>query len=307
VSRLAVLGGGSIGVAFAVQFARAGSDVAVYEPVTERRVVVLDEVRRRLEDLAGHGLLDEPVTDVCGRVEVLGVLAEAVDGADLVQECAPEDPAVKGELFEAVAAANEHAVLASSSSAIVPSAIAGDAAWAGRLVVGHPGNPPYLIPVIEVVPGPGTDPEVVERARAVYAAAGLSPVVLGREIEGFVFNRLQGAVLREAYSLLRDGIADVEAIDTVMRAGLGRRWTIIGPFETADLNVRGGLRAHAARMAPAYERMGAERGQHDPWTADLVELADSQRRALLPLDDWEERVRWRDVELMRRLAAERDR
>lgn len=307
MSRPAVLGGGSIGVAFAVQFARTGHEVAVYEPLAERRAVVLDEVRGRLEDLAAHGLLDEAVADACRRVDVLGVVAEAVDGADLVQECAPEVPALKRALFDTVACANESAVLASSSSAIVPSAIAEDAPWAARLIVGHPGNPPYLIPVIEVVPGPRTDPTIVDRARAVYAAAGLSPVVLGREIEGFVFNRLQGAVLREAYSLLRDGIADVEAIDTVMRAGLGRRWTIIGPFETADLNVRGGLRAHAARMAPAYERMGAERGQHEPWTAELVELADAQRRALLPLEDWEERVRWRDVELMRRLAAERDR
>jgi 3-hydroxyacyl-CoA dehydrogenase len=307
VSRLSVLGGGSIGVAFAVQFSRAGHQVAVYEPDAERLAVIPGEVRLRLDDLAEHGLLDEAPELVAGRVRVTGDVATAVAGADLVQECAPEIPAVKRALFEEAATANPDAVLASSSSAIVPSAIAEEATWAARLIVGHPGNPPYLIPVVEVVPGPATDAATVARARELYADAGLSPVVLNREIEGFIFNRLQGAVLREAYCLLRDGIADVEAIDTVMRDGLGRRWTFMGPFETSDLNVRGGLVAHAARMGAAYERMGAERGQRDPWTPDLVERADAQRRAVLPLEDWEERVRWRDVELMRRLAADRSR
>lgn len=124
-----------------------------------------------------------------------------------------------------------------------------------------------------------------------------------REVEGFVFNRLQGAVLREAYALVRDGVADVEDIDTVMRDGLGRRWSFMGPFETADLNTRGGIASHAEKMGPAYERMGAERGQHDPWTDDLVTEVTRQRRAVLTLSDWEERVAWRDAQLLDRLAT----
>jgi L-gulonate 3-dehydrogenase len=97
---------------------------------------------------------------------------------------------------------------------------------------------------------------------------------------------------------VRDGVASVEAIDTVMRAGLGRRWAVIGPFETADLNVEGGIEAHAARMGPAYARMGAERGQNDPWDEALVARVDAERRALLPLDDWRRRIVWRDRALM---------
>jgi 3-hydroxyacyl-CoA dehydrogenase len=120
-----------------------------------------------------------------------------------------------------------------------------------------------------------------------------------KELEGFIFNRLQGAVLREAYCLVRDGIASVDDIDEVMRSGLGRRWTFIGPFETSDLNTRGGLESHAEKMGPAYERMGAERGQHDPWTPDLVADVVGQRRHILPLDDWDARVRWRDEQLMK--------
>jgi 3-hydroxyacyl-CoA dehydrogenase len=122
-----------------------------------------------------------------------------------------------------------------------------------------------------------------------------------REVEGFVYNRLQGAVLREAYCLVRDGVVSVDEVDRVMREGLGRRWSVVGPFETADLNVRGGIAEHARRMGAAYERMGAERGQHDPWTPELVASVTRQRRSLLALSDWEERVAWRDRAL---IAAE---
>ena len=125
-----------------------------------------------------------------------------------------------------------------------------------------------------------------------------------REVEGFVFNRLQGALLREAYCLVRDGVASVEFVDRVVREGLGRRWAHIGPFETADLNTRGGITAHADRMGPSYARMGAERGQHDSWTPELVARVEVERRAVLPAEAWEARVAWRDRALMRALAAE---
>jgi len=301
---VAVLGSGPIGAAFAVQFARAGHEVRVYEPVPEALAEAPGAVRRRFTDLAAHGLLDEPVDTVAARVTVGADLVAAVSDVELVQECAPERVELKRSLFAEVAAHTGTAVLASSSSAIVPSAIADGAPFADRLLVGHPGNPPYLIPVIEVVPSPATSPAVVERARAFYAASGLTPVLLHRELEGFLFNRLQGALLREAYCLLRDGVASVEDIDTVVRAGLGRRWAFMGPFETVDLNTRGGIEAHAARMGPAYERMGAERGQHDPWTPDLVAEATRQRRALLPLEEWDARVRWRDEQLMTRTTTD---
>jgi 3-hydroxyacyl-CoA dehydrogenase len=131
-------------------------------------------------------------------------------------------------------------------------------------------------------------------------------VLVKKEIEGFVFNRLQGAVLREAYCLVRDGVASVADIDRVMRDGLGLRWSVIGPFETVDLNTAGGIAAHAQKLGPAYARMGAERGQDDPWTDDLVAEVTAQRRAALPLDDRDDRIAWRDRQLMRLLRLRRD-
>jgi 3-hydroxyacyl-CoA dehydrogenase len=105
--------------------------------------------------------------------------------------------------------------------------------------------------------------------------------------------------LREAYCLVRDGVASVDEIDEVVRSGLGRRWSFIGPFETADLNTRGGIESHAQKMGPSYARMGEIRGQDDPWTEDLVAQVTAERRALLPLEDWDARVRWRDAQLMK--------
>jgi len=158
---------------------------------------------------------------------------------------------------------------------------------------------------VEIVPASYTHAAAVERAAALFAGAGMRPIRVEKEIEGFVFNRLQGALLREAYCLVRDGVASVEDIDTVVRDGLGLRWSLIGPFETVDLNTRGGIASHAQKMGPAYERMGAERGQHDPWTPDLVERVAGQRRTALPLGQWEDRVAWRDRAMMDLVAYRR--
>jgi 3-hydroxyacyl-CoA dehydrogenase len=216
-----------------------------------------------------------------------------------VEECAPERLDLKQGLFaELDRFAPADAVLASASSAITASTFAASLPGRHRVLVTHPGNPPFLIPVVELVPAPFTGARTVEVAAAVLKSAGMEPVIVRKEVEGFVFNRLQGALLREAYCLVRDGVVSVEEVDRVVRDGLGLRWSVIGPFETADLNTRGGIASHAEKMGPAYARMGAQRGQNDPWTPDLVAKVTAQRRALLPLERWEERVAWRDRKLM---------
>ena len=299
-SRIAVLGSGSIGVAFTVLFAGSGAEVRLWDPIPEARERAATELRARLELLHEAGLLREEPAAVLKRVSFPAEVTEAVADVDLVQECAPERLELKQELFASIAdAVSDRTVLASSSSAIVPSLIAKDLARADQVIVGHPGNPPYLIPVIEVVPTGATRQEIVDRAIDVYRTAGLDPILVQREVEGFVFNRLQGAVLREAYCLVRDGVASVEDIDTVMKQGLGRRWAFIGPFETSDLNTRGGILSHAEKMGPAYARMGAERGQDDPWTPELVAEVARQRREVLPEEDWSSRVEWRDRQLLK--------
>ncbi len=296
---VAVIGGGSIGVAFAIVFARAGRPVRLHEPEAARRAAIPGLLRARLDDLHAHDLLDEAPDVVSGRVTVVGDMAAAVRDAVYVQECAPEDLALKRRLFaELDRLTPPHAVLASASSAIVASAFAADLPGRGRILVAHPGNPPFLIRVVEIVPAPFTDPDCAARAAELLKSVGMEPVLVRQEIEGFVFNRLQGALLREAFCLVRDGIVSVDEVDCIVRDGLSLRWSIIGPFETADLNTQGGIESHAKKMGPAYERMGAERGQHDPWTPDLVAKVTAARRKLLPLERWAERVGWRDRKLM---------
>jgi 3-hydroxyacyl-CoA dehydrogenase len=295
-THVAVAGAGSIGVAWAIVFARSGAEVLCYDPETARRQAVDGELGARLTLLDQAGLLDEPPAVIAARVQVTAELAECVSGAVYVQECAPEDLELKRELFARLDAATQpSAVLASSSSALMPSQLFAGLDGARRCLVAHPGNPPYLLPVVELVPSPETAPEVLTAAESLLRRCGLSPVRLEHEIEGFIFNRLQGAVLREAYCLVRDGVAAPESIDTVMRDGLGRRWSVLGPFETAELNTRGGIDAHARRLGPAYRRMGQQRGQDDPWPEEVVEQVSRAVQRRLPRDRWEDGVAWRDA------------
>jgi L-gulonate 3-dehydrogenase len=301
-----VVGGGSIGVAWAIVFARRGWEVAVFEPDLDRRRLVPIELERRLSALARAGLADEATATIAGRVAVHDNLADALKPAFYVQECAPEDLSVKRMLFEELdKVAPPGCILASSSSALRISQICEGLACAGRSLIAHPGNPPYLIPIVELVPAPFTLPATVDGAEAILRSVGMSTVRLRREVEGFVFNRLQGAVLREAYALVRDGVAAPEDIDRVMRDGPGRRWSFLGPFEVAELNTRGGIEAHARQLGPAYARMGAERGQSSPWDDDLVATVAKAVQERFPRGSWEENVAWRDEALMTLEACRR--
>jgi 3-hydroxyacyl-CoA dehydrogenase len=273
--------------------------VALYDPDVQRLQSATAEIAERLGYLTKEGLLDDDPASIQKRVAVTSSLQDAITEAVHIQECAPEMLDIKRDLFAQIdAMAAPDAVIASSSSAMPASQYTGTLAGRARCLVAHPTNPPYLIPMIEIVPAPWTDSNATERTLDLFRTACMSPVLVNKEVEGFLLNRLQGAVLREAYCLVRDGIASPEDIDTVMRDGLGMRWCWIGPFETVDLNTRGGIASHAIKMGPAYARMGKERGQNDPWTEDLVAKVAGRRRKALPLEEWPQRVAWRDRALM---------
>jgi L-gulonate 3-dehydrogenase len=306
--RIAVIGAGSIGLGWAVVFARAGWAVVLHDSSADMLSRAHDGIGERLDELAAAGLLDEPPADVLARTTTESGLGAALAGAEWVQECIVEDLEAKRELFAEIdRRAAPEAVLASSSSMIAASRWAGDLPGRARALVVHPGNPPYLLPVAELVPAAFTDPGITARAGDVLRSAGMTPVVVHGEPEGFVFNRLQGAVLREAYCLVRDGVISASDLDRVVSHGLGRRWAVIGPFTTSQLNTRGGIRRHARVMGPAYERMGAERGQHDPWTPELVERVAVDVEARLPESEWGEQVRRRDAALIELERARRAR
>lgn len=304
---IAIVGAGLIGRAWAITFARAGHEVRIYDELAgaaEKATVFAIDA---LSPLAAEGLLDgQSVAEVAARLKPVATLAAALAGAAYVQENTPEDLATKKRVFAQLdAAAAPDTVLASSTSALLPSHFTAELAGRARCLVVHPINPPYLIPAAEIVPAPWTASEVVERARSLLTAAGQSPIVMKREIDGFVMNRLQGALLEEAFRLVADGYASVEDVDIGIREGLALRWSFMGPFETIDLNAPGGVRDYVVRYQQIYERLFPSMQRRVDWSGAVLDTVEQGRRALLPESDLQKRQAWRDRRLMALAAHKR--
>lgn len=303
--RIAIIGSGLIGRAWAIVFARAGFPVRLFDIDTDAVQRAHERIGAALEDLRAHGLVDDPGA-VLGVIEPVTALEAALDGAGYVQECAPETVEAKREVFARLdRAAPADTILASSSSGIVASAFIDHLEHPERCLVAHPVNPPYLHPLVELCPAPSTDPQVVERTRSILSAAGQVPVLVRGEIRGFILNRLQGAVLNEALRLYEDGYVSAEDIDNTLRHGLGLRWSFMGPFETIDLNAPGGLRDYAERYGPLYEALAQEQADPRPWSPETIARLHAERRRALPEDGLEQRQAWRDRRLMALMAHKR--
>lgn len=303
--RMALVGAGLIGRAWAIVFARAGLPVALWDPAEGVAAAALGTIRERLADLRAAGLIEEAPEQAAARVTVAPTLEAAVAGATHVQEQGPERVEVKRELFARLdALCPRDVVLASSTSGIPASAFTEGLAGRARCLVAHPVNPPYLVPLVELVGAPWTDAAVVARTRALMERVGQVPVTAFRETRGFVLNRLQAALLAEAFRLVRDGVMSVEDVDRCVRDGLGLRWSFMGPFETIDLNAPGGVADYVARFGPLMGGITQEQTPYD-YDAPTVTRVAAERRAALPLERIEERSAWRDRRLMALLAHKR--
>lgn len=296
-----ILGAGAIGTAFAATFRAAGWDVTLCDASQGARETALETIDRHSSSLkrAGHAASALP-----GCVQVIDAIPQGRHFA-LALEAGPERQAIKAELFaQMLGQFGPDTIFATASSAIPMSEILPDPADQARCLVAHPGNPPSLIRVIELVPAPGTLAATMETADTLFRAAGFDPVPLNAEVPAFVFNRLQSALLREAYRLVEENVIDVEGVDRLVRDGLGLRWALSGPFETADLNTAGGIRGHAERLGPAYAAIGAARGETNPdWPPALVDRVEAERRAQLPEAELPTRRAWRETALADLLAA----
>jgi carnitine 3-dehydrogenase len=265
--RVGLLGGGVIGGGWAARFALAGTEVRVYDPdpEAERKLAeVMTGARRAWADLTDVPLPPE------GPLRVVGSVAEAVGGADLVQESAPEVPELKQRLLaEADRHADPSTVIASSTSGLRPTVLQEQMATPERMVVAHPFNPVYLLPLVELCAGARTDPATVGRAAAVYESVGMRPLVVRREVDGFVADRLLEALWREALWLVEDGIATVEEVDDAIRYGAGLRWSFMGTYLTYRIaGGEGGMRHFMEQFGPALQW---------PWThlSEVPELTDT--------------------------------
>ncbi|MFF5518799.1 3-hydroxyacyl-CoA dehydrogenase NAD-binding domain-containing protein [Streptomyces coeruleorubidus] len=257
----AVIGAGTIGLSWTALFAAHGLTVRVSDPRPDLAEAVDEALARSAPQLAARGL---DVTDLAGRVHLAAGVTEAVRDADVVQENGPERAGFKQDLFATlVRETPRHALLLSSSSAIPSTEFTEELADddAARVLIGHPFNPPHLLPLVEVVPGERTGEDAVRAAVDFYTSVGRTPVVERKEIPGFVGNRLQNALSREAVYLVEQGVVTPEELDTVMTNSLGLRWATVGPFLGSHLGGGpGGYRHMAEHIGASMKRMWADLG-----------------------------------------------
>ena len=300
MSKIACIGAGTVGRAWAIVFARARHDVALYDAksgeVAER---ALPEIRNTLKLLAEGGLLSETVDIVLGRIHQASSLDEAVAGAMYIQESVREDRDVKRQLFGQIARrCPVTALLASSTSAIRGSEFMTAISHPERAFVAHPVNPPSLIPLVELCGTPRTSPEAMETARLLLTDAGMKPVVVRKEIDGFILNRLQYTLVAEALHLVGEGYCTAQDIDAVITEGLAPRWAFIGPFQVAHLNAPDGFKGFVDRLGPMMRLMGADARTDYDWTADLVEAIHDQLAAVVPVSAIGARQQQRDRSIL---------
>jgi 3-hydroxyacyl-CoA dehydrogenase len=301
----AIVGAGLIGRAWAHVFARAGWEVRVWDPEARQREAAAGLIERSLHDLAGHGLVSDP-DGAAKRIRVFATLEEAVAGADYVQESGPEVLEVKKASFAQLdRAAPATAVLASSTSAIVASKFTAELPGRARCIVAHPVNPPHLVPVVEVCGAPWTAPATKARTLEVLRAVGQVPIDVKREVDGFILNRLQVALLTEAFRLVQEGYVSPRDLDHTIADGLGLRWAFMGPFETIELNAPGGVADYCERYVPWFRRYIADLPPASVWDDAQWKLAAAAWNRTPTPAQIAEKSRWRDDRLAALVAHKR--
>jgi 3-hydroxyacyl-CoA dehydrogenase len=286
-------------------FARGGHEVRLWDQDKAQVAKALEHIARTLPEMAEAGLIDVPET-VLSRISAAASLAEALDGAGFVQENIVEQAAPKQALFaEVERQAPREAILSSSTSAIMPSIIFGGLESRARCLVAHPLNPPHLAPIVELCGADFTSPGTVAAARHFMASCGMTPITVTREIEGFILNRLQLAVLNEAFRLIAGGYVSAGDLDKTVKDGLALRWSFMGPIETIDLNAPQGVADYLARYGAMIRRIGDSQQAAAAWPESIAAALDTERRQAVPREKLEAATAWRDRRLMTLAAHKR--
>ena len=303
--KTAILGSGLIGRSWAIVFARGGHDVALWDQDEAQVAKALTHIAATLPLMAAEGLIEDAGA-VLARIKATRGLGEALEGTGFVQENIVERAEPKQQLFaEVERLAASDAILSSSTSAIMPSIIFGGLQTRDRCLVSHPLNPPHLAPIVELCGAEFTLPSVIARARDFMAGCAMSPITVKREIEGFILNRLQLAVLNEAFRLIAEDYVSAEDLDKTIKDGLALRWSFMGPIETIDLNAPKGVADYLERYGPTIRRVGEQQSAAGPWPHSIAATLDAERRSAVPLEKLVDATDWRDRRLMALAAHKR--
>lgn len=237
IRKVTVVGAGLMGHGIALELAANGYPVRLHDLTDEALDHAVENIHEGLDRLVELGVLEEGEADEApDRIWIGTDLAEMVSDADLVIEAVAEDPDIKKQVFADLGRlAPDHAILASNTSSFMPSIYADESGRPEKVVVTHYANPPHFVPLVEIVPGPQTSEETVRVATDFMERLGKKVIVARREVPGFILNRLQLAILREALWLIDNDVADAGDIDDALKYGTGRRWAFAGPFEVFDL------------------------------------------------------------------------
>ena len=295
--KVALIGCGLIGQSWAISFLSAGFDVSLFDPVKGVTKKAKEKIKANLSDLQNYGLLkNKNISDYLDRIHLTQDLLHAVEGSIYVQESGPEDLDIKKELTKRIDAATpDNIPIASSTSGIPTSLYASDIPGRYRCIVAHPINPPHLIQAVEIVPAPFTNETITQAVKKIITAIGKEPLALKKEIPGFVVNRLQGALLNEAFNLVKEGISSAEDIDKAISEGLGLRWSFMGPFQTIHLNAPEGIAGYVKRYEKMYRDIF---NKTDIEWSSVVNLGlEEELIKLYPLSEREKQERERDNKL----------
>ena len=304
IEAVGVVGAGLIGRSWTYLLARAGCRVRVFDPISAQRDRALSWMEQELDqEIDADTLSPEAVADVRSRVTYHDTLVGALRGVGYVQESGPEAIELKRSLYEGLDAAAAHGViLASSTSAHDMTPIAAGLSGASRCIVAHPVNPPHVVPVVEVLPGRETDPDVADRTCKFLRSVGQAPVRLNFWVDGFLLNRMQKALLSEAINLVERGVASVDAVDSVIRDGLGLRWALMGPFGVAETNADGGTREYLTRFRANHVRVSKDLGPPPNFDDEQIERVGRGTDEMLKGAQHDALSRWRD-RMIRKIRA----
>ena len=294
MKNIGVIGGGLIGASWAAIFSKSGFNVFVYDPYPDVFDTYESRVTSFLEELK---TIDETINveESLNRINANVTIEDLCSNVEYIQESAPEILSVKQELFAKLDnLAPEEVVIGSSSSAMPISSITQNLKGQHRCIITHPANPPHLIPCVEICPGENTSNRTIEKTKEIFTASGASIVNVKKEIDGFILNRLQGALLNEAMRLYSDGYASSDEIDATIRDGLGLRWAFMGPFETIDLNAPGGIKDYISRYGPIFVEMAKNQTKIPDWSEEAGKKLELERRKILGHEELEDRAKKRN-------------
>lgn len=300
MSKIAIVGTGLIGQGWAAVFAQAGFDVAMYDVSQEAAEHALKAMETRISDLAEFDLIEpSDAPEILKRITLASSLEDALNGAIYVQENGPENVKIKKEItqtLDAIAAAD--VPIGSSTSGISASRYCEHLPGRHRCFVVHPINPPHLHPAVEIVPTPWTDQNAISIVNDLMIKCGRETIVLSKEIDGFVVNRLQGALLEEAFRLVGSGIVSAGDLDKAICDGLGLRWSIMGPMQTIHLNAPGGVTDYVARYGAMYRGFGLGGYEDIDWASVAKEKLEAEMAERTPVADIPDAQIIRDRKLM---------